>query len=168
MANKLQPNTFDEEIKAFNTMYMLPTLSSPGMPYVGDSEKTARQKLAERLADFKDILREEIDEVDEIIRKVEAGDSPEEILTELADWLGDIQVYCASEMRKFGLDNSVILGIIMSSNRSKLGKDGKPVYDARGKVMKGPDYWKPEPMIRKYITAASRQAAREAENKAGK
>ena len=163
MANKLQPNTFDEEIKAFNTMYMLPTLSSPGMPYVGDSEKTARQKLAERLADFKDILREEIDEVDEIIRKVEAGDSPEEILTELGDWLGDIQVYCASEMRKFGLDNSVILGIIMSSNRSKLGKDGKPVYDARGKVMKGPDFFPPEPEIRRYIAAAVRQAARASE-----
>ena len=163
MANKLQPNTFDEEIKAFNTMYMLPTLSSPGMPYVGDSEKTARQKLAERLADFKDILKEELDEVDEIIRKVEVGDSPEEILTELGDWLGDIQVYCASEMRKFGLDNSVIIGIIMASNRSKLGKDGKPVYDARGKVMKGPDFFPPEPEIRRYIAAAVRQAARASE-----
>ena len=164
MANKPQANTFDEEVKLFNAMYLLPTLSSPGMPFVGNSEKTARQMLAERLADFKDILREELDEVDEIIRRVEAGDPPEEILTELGDWLGDIQVYCASEMRKFGMDNSVILGIIMSSNRSKLGKDGKPVYDARGKVMKGPDYWKPEPMIRKYITAATRQAAREAGN----
>lgn len=162
MANKPQVNTFDEEIKAFNAMYRLPTLSSPGMPFVGDSEKTARQKLAERLADFKDILREELDEVDELIRRVECGDPPEEILTELGDWLGDIQIYCASEMRKFGLDNAVILGIIMSSNRSKLGKDGKPIYDARGKVMKGPDYWNPEPMIRKYITASIRQAAREA------
>jgi predicted HAD superfamily Cof-like phosphohydrolase len=160
MSNKLPVNTFDEEIKAFNTMYMLPTLDSPGIPFVGDSEKTARQKFVERLADFKDILKEELDEADEIIRKIEAGDSPEEVLTELADWLGDMQVYCASEMRKFGLDNSVILGTIMASNRSKLGKDGKPIFDARGKVMKGPDYWKPEPMIRKYITAASRQAAR--------
>lgn len=160
MSNKLQPNIFDEEIKAFNRMYLMPALSSPGNPFTGNSEKTARQQFAERLADFKDILKEELDEVDEIIRKIEAGDAPEEVLTELADWLGDIQVYCASEMRKFGLDNSVILGIIMASNRSKLGKDGKPIFDARNKVMKGPDYWRPEPMIRKYIVAAVRQAAR--------
>lgn len=160
MSNKLQPNVFDEEIKVFNAMYMLPVLDTPGIPFVGHAEATARQQFAERLADFKDILKEELDEVDEIIRKIEAGDPPEEVLTELADWLGDIQVYCASEMRKFGLDNSVVLGIIMASNRSKLGKDGKPIFDARGKVMKGPDYWRPEPMIRKYIVAAVRQAAR--------
>lgn len=160
MSNKLQPNIFDEEVKLFNAMYMLPTLDSPGIPFVGNSEKTARQMFAERLADFKDILREELDKVDEIIRRVEVGDPPDEVLTELADWLGDIQVYCASEMRKFGLDNSVILGIIMASNRSKLWPDGRPIFDARGKVMKGPDYWKPEPMIRKYIVAAGRQAAR--------
>lgn len=160
MANKPVPSTFDEDIKLFNAMYLLPTLSSPGIPFVGDSEKSARIKLMERLAGFKDILKEELDEVDEIIRKAGAGDPPEEILTALADWLGDIQVYCASEMRKFGLDNSVVLSIIMASNRSKLGRDGKPLYDARGKVMKGPDFFPPEPEIRRYIAAAVRQAAR--------
>jgi hypothetical protein len=39
---------------------------------------------------------------------------------------------------------------------SKLGVDGQPIYDARGKVMKGPNYWKPEPMIRRAIDAAIR------------
>ena len=160
MSNKTQPNIFDEEIKVFNAMYMLPTLDSPGIPFVGDANQTARQKTVMRLRNFKDILLEEIQEVEEIIRKVEVGDSPDEVLTSLADWLGDIQVYCASEMRKFGLENSVVLSVIMASNRSKLGKDGKPVFDDRGKVMKGPDYWAPEPMIRKYILAAIRQAER--------
>jgi predicted HAD superfamily Cof-like phosphohydrolase len=163
MANKLQPSIFDDEIKHFNAMYLLPTLSSPGIPFVGDGEKSARVKLMERLDDFKDIIKEELDEVDEIIRKVGAGDPPEEILTALADWLGDIQVYCASEMRKFGLDNSVVLGIIMASNRSKLGRNGKPIYDERNKVMKGPDFFPPEPELRRYIAAAVRQAKRESE-----
>ena len=160
MSTKLAPNAFDEEIKLFNAMYLLPTLSSPGIPFVGDANQSSRQKTMMRLRQFKDILREELDEVDEIIRKVEVGEAQEEVLTDLADWLGDIQVYCASELRKFGLDNSVILGTIMASNRSKLGKDGKPIFDERGKVMKGPDYWRPEPMIRKYIVAAVRQAER--------
>jgi predicted HAD superfamily Cof-like phosphohydrolase len=45
----------------------------------------------------------------------------------------------------------------MASNMSKLGPDGKPIYDERGKVMKGPGYWKPEPMLLRYIQAAIRQ-----------
>jgi predicted HAD superfamily Cof-like phosphohydrolase len=160
MANKPVQSTFDDEIKLFNAMYLLPTLSSPGIPFVGDNEKSARIKFMERLGDFKSILREELDEVEEIIRKIGAGDPPEEILVRLADWLGDIQIYCASEMRKFGLDNSVVLGIIMASNRSKLGRDGKPLYDERNKVLKGPDFFPPEPEIRRYIAAAVRQASR--------
>ena len=160
MSKKHPLTEFDQEIKRFNTMYGLPTLDTPGMPYVGDATRTARQKTIDRLRNFKDILLEELDEVGEIIAKIEVGDAPDEVLTDLADWLGDIQVYCASEMRKFGLDNSVVLGVIMASNFSKLGKDGKPIFDDRGKVMKGPDYWRPEPMIRKYIVAAARQASR--------
>jgi hypothetical protein len=39
----------------------------------------------------------------------------------------------------------------MDSNTSKLGADGKPIYDERGKVMKGPGYWKPEPAIKELI-----------------
>lgn len=36
----------------------------------------------------------------------------------------------------------------MQSNFSKLGADGKPIYDERGKVQKGQNYWKPEPKIK--------------------
>jgi predicted HAD superfamily Cof-like phosphohydrolase len=86
-----------------------------------------------------------------------------EILADLADWLGDIMVYCASEMRKYGLRSNDILGIIMASNFSKLGLDGKPIYDERGKVLKGPGYWKPEPMIRRLLEAQIRQVQRESQ-----
>lgn len=162
METNTNTNTnFDNKIKLFNAMYMLPTLATPGVPFVASEGTSVRAQFVARLEDFKAILAEELDEVDEIINKIKAGDHPVEVLVGLADWLGDIQVYCASEMRKFGLDNSMVLDIIMASNMSKLGADGRPIYDDRGKVMKGPNYWRPELLIRQYIEAEARQASRQ-------
>ena len=75
----------------------------------------------------------------------------------LADLLGDLQVYCASEMTKFGLPLDGVLDVIMQSNFSKLGADGKPIYDERGKVLKGPNYWKPEPKIHQLLQSLKSQ-----------
>jgi predicted HAD superfamily Cof-like phosphohydrolase len=140
-------SAFSEDIKKFNAMYKLPVSASPtldvGVPVV------------ERLQAFKNILAEELDEIDDIVVAAK-GETPElEVLTMLADLLGDIQVYCASEMAKFGLPLDQVLGIIMQSNLSKLGADGQPIYDERGKVQKGPNYWKPEPAISALLKTAS-------------
>lgn len=150
---------FSTDIKVFNGMYKLPVSEVPTLENVGDPIK--------RLQAFKDILSEELNEIDEIILALEkrkaawCGSLTDEeieklpkmadILTMLADLLGDIQVYCASEMTKFGLPVDEVLRIIMQSNFSKLGSDGKPIYDERGKVQKGPGYWKPEPMLKKAL-----------------
>jgi hypothetical protein len=142
---------FNEQIKAFNTMYGMP---APQVPVISRVTFPDRLDLLERLAKFKLILLEELDEVHELQVSINRGASEIDILTELADWLGDLQVYCASEMAKFGLDNEAVLSLIMASNMSKLGEDGKPIYDERGKVMKGPGYWKPEPAIKSYIEVA--------------
>lgn len=139
---------FNDQIMAFNLMYRLPAYGTPCISMLDFSDELA---LIKRLTKFKSILAEELEEVEDLIKTIQQGASEVEILTELADWLGDLQVYCASEMAKFGLDNEVVLDIIMHSNMSKLGTDGMPIYDERGKVMKGPGYWKPEPMIRHYI-----------------
>lgn len=148
-------NPLTQDIKDFNTMYGLPCNSVPCIPFKGSQELgSVRQQLVARLVQFRAILAEELDEVEEIMNKIDAGDEPVEILTALADWLGDIQIYCASEMRKFGLDNDIVLSTIMLSNFSKLGLDGKPIYDERGKVQKGPGYWKPEPKLKRMIQAA--------------
>lgn len=137
-------SAFSEDIKKFNGIYKLPVNATPtldvGLPAV------------ERMAAFKDILLEEVHEIDEIIAAQKAGKDPLEVLTMLADLLGDIQVYCASEMAKFGLPLDQVLSIIMQSNFSKLGADGLPIYDERGKVMKGPNYWKPEPKLQAMLT----------------
>lgn len=138
--------SFSEAIYEFNIMYRLPVPSSPSLSHVGD--------VVTRLKNFKKILGEELDEIDGIISKVETMvpyTQNVDVLTDLADLLGDIMVYCGSEMAKFGIPQDEVLSLIMSSNFSKLGEDGQPIYDERGKVQKGPGYWKPEPEIRNLL-----------------
>lgn len=76
-----------------------------------------------------------------------------DLLVDIADLMGDLQVYCGSEMLKFGLPIDEVLSTIMDSNFSKMGADGLPIFDTRGKLQKGPNYWKPEPKIRATIAA---------------
>ena len=71
----------------------------------------------------------------------------------IADLLGDVIVYCRSEALKYGLPLEGVLDVIMDSNESKLGADGNPIYDANGKFLKGPNYWKPEPRIKALLEA---------------
>ena len=44
----------------------------------------------------------------------------------------------------FGIDLDKCFAEVQASNMSKLGSDGKPIYNTNGKVMKGPDYFKPD------------------------
>lgn len=70
---------------------------------------------------------------------------------DLADLLADLQVYCRSEALRWGIPHEEVLNIVMDSNASKLGADGKPIKDERGKFLKGPNYWRPEPKIADLI-----------------
>lgn len=148
---------FEAALVDFNRMYGLP---------VSDTPVTLGSK---RLKDLKQILLDEISEVDEIIAQMEMVEEAQAlkatsltpvvdikamelaILTGMADWLGDIQVYAGSEMKKWGLPQNATLRIIMESNMSKLGADGLPIVNEAGKVQKGPNYWKPEPMLQKLL-----------------
>jgi predicted HAD superfamily Cof-like phosphohydrolase len=142
---------FHTDIVHLNTMYGMAVNKTPTIPFITSSEKgTARTQLLKRLGQFKTILLDEVKEVDEIQEKVKAGEAPLDILVDLADWLGDIQVFCASEMMKFGLDNDLVLSTIMASNFSKLQADGSALF-VEGKLQKGPNYWKPEPKLKKYF-----------------
>jgi len=140
---------FARDIQKFNGIYKLPVSAVP-TTNVGVA-------MTDRLKAFKSILGEELDEIDEIITAAERGEAALTTLTMLADLLGDIQVYCASEMAKFGLPLDEVLAIIMQSNFSKLGADGQPIYDERGKVMKGSHYWKPEPKIEQLLAEKMKQ-----------
>jgi len=132
---------FDQRIAAMNAMYKLPASDSPSLP----------ASVAERLTKFKATLLDEVHEIDEIVQLAQNGGSPEDIAVAIADLLGDITVYCRSEALKYGLPLEQVLDVIMDSNESKLGADGKPIYDSNGKFLKGPNYWKPETKIKALL-----------------
>ena len=134
-------NPFSERIALMNAMYRLPANARPTLP----------DNTAERLVKFKATLMDEVHEIDEIAAMVAKGADQAEVLTAIADLLGDVIVYCRSEALKYGLPLEDVLDVIMDSNESKLGADGNPIYDANGKFLKGPNYWKPEPKIRALL-----------------
>jgi predicted HAD superfamily Cof-like phosphohydrolase len=104
----------------------------------------------ERFKLLQDILQEEMDEGEDIAKKFgECEDM--EILVDVADWLCDIMVYCSTFGTQWGIDVSKVLEIIMESNFSKLDDNNKPLHDTRGKVLKGRNYWKPEPKIKELF-----------------
>lgn len=135
--------TFAERIAQMNQMYKLPSHATLVVP--GNVE--------ERLAKFKATLLDEVHEIDDIVNQAEQGAPALEIAVAIADLLGDVIVYCRSEALKYGIPLESVLDLIMDSNASKLGADGKPIYDANGKFLKGPNYWKPEPKIRELLAA---------------
>ena len=70
-------------------------------------------------------------------------------LLEVADALTDILYVTYGAGHAFGIDLDKCFEEVQNSNMSKLGKDGKPIYNDSGKVMKGPSYFKPD--LSKFI-----------------
>ncbi|MDA9624574.1 nucleoside triphosphate pyrophosphohydrolase family protein [Pelagibacteraceae bacterium] len=70
-------------------------------------------------------------------------------LKEVADALTDILYVTYGAGHAFGIDLDKCFDEVQNSNMSKLGKDGKPIYNEQGKVMKGPKYYKPD--LNKFI-----------------
>ena len=132
---------FSQRIAAMNAMYRLPANDGPTLP----------ADVADRLVKFKATLLDEVHEIDEIVVLSKNGAVAIDIAVAIADLLGDIMVYCRSEALKYGLPLEEVLDVIMDSNESKLGADGKPIYDANGKFLKGPNYWRPEPKIKALL-----------------
>lgn len=133
---------FPAQIEKMNRMYDLEVHSIPRL-------NLSMDLFLARLERFNSILTEECKELDDILVRCEQPMLDN--LTDLADLLGDLIVYCYSEAAKFGIPLDEVLGIIMESNFSKLPEDGKPLKDERGKFLKGPNYWKPEPRIKALL-----------------
>ena len=87
------------------------------------------------------LINEELDELKQAIS--------EKNLTEVADALTDILYVTYGAGHAFGINLDKCFEEVQMSNMSKLGKDGKPIYNEFGKVMKGPDYFKPD--LSKFI-----------------
>jgi len=82
------------------------------------------------------LISEELEEFKEAIKNND--------LKEVADALTDILYVTYGAGHAFGIDLDKCFNEVQNSNMSKLGRDGKPIYNDEGKVMKGPNYFKPD------------------------
>ena len=89
----------------------------------------------------RDLINEELQELQEAIRKKD--------IKEVADALTDILYVTYGTGHAFGIDLDKCFLEVQKSNMSKLGEDGKPIYNDKGKVMKGPNYFKPD--LNKFV-----------------
>ena len=88
-----------------------------------------------------DLIKEELEELTEAMQ--------DKNLLEVADALTDILYVTYGAGHAFGIDLDKCFEEVQNSNMSKLGEDGKPIYNESGKVMKGPNYFKPD--LSKYL-----------------
>ena len=88
-----------------------------------------------------DLIKEELEELGQAIKDKD--------IKEVADALTDILYVTYGAGHAFGIDLDKCFEEVQSSNMSKLGANGKPIYNENGKVMKGPNYFKPD--LTKFI-----------------
>ena len=96
----------------------------------------------EKIIDLrKKLIEEELQELKDAISDKD--------IVEVADALTDILVVTYGAGVAFGIDLDKCFKEVQRANMSKLGKDGKPIYNEKGKVMKGPNY--SEPNLKKFV-----------------
>ena len=83
-----------------------------------------------------DLIKEELEELTEAMKN--------KALLEVADALTDILYVTYGAGHAFGIDLDKCFDEVQNSNMSKLDENGKPIYNESGKVMKGPNYFKPD------------------------
>ena len=88
-----------------------------------------------------DLIKEELEELKEALDKKD--------IKEVADALTDILYVTYGAGHAFGIDLDKCFEEVQNSNMSKLGSDGRPIYNDKGKVMKGPNYFKPN--LEKFV-----------------
>ena len=82
-----------------------------------------------------DLIKEELNELQDAMKNND--------LLEVADALTDILYVTYGAGHAFGIDLDKCFDEVQNSNMSKLGQNGEPIYNESGKVMKGPNYFKP-------------------------
>ena len=83
-----------------------------------------------------DLIKEELNELEQAMKAKD--------LKEVADALADILYVTYGAGCAYGIDLDKCFKEVQRANMSKLGKDGKPIYNEKGKVMKGPNYFAPD------------------------
>ena len=111
------------KVKTFMSIFGQEIKTKPGLP--------AEQILRLRLK----LIKEEFDELKSAIANND--------IIEVADALTDILYVTYGAGHSFGIDLDKCFEEVQKSNMSKLDKNGKPIYNKIGKIMKGPNYFKP-------------------------
>ena len=112
------------------------------MKTFGQEVKEKAEFPSEKITQLRyDLIKEELDELKIAIY--------EKDIKEVADALTDILYVTYGAGHSFGIDLDKCFQEVQNSNMSKLGVDGKPIYNENGKVMKGPNYFKPN--LNKFV-----------------
>ena len=112
------------------------------METFGQEVKKKAEFPSEKITSLRyDLINEELEEFKEAINKKD--------IKEVADALTDILYVTQGSGHAFGINLDKCFQEVQNSNMSKLGEDGKPIYNDKGKVMKGPNYFKPN--LKKFV-----------------
>ena len=107
------------------------------MKTFGQEVKTKPSFSTEKINKLRlDLIKEELEELTEAMKNKD--------LLEVADALTDILYVTYGAGHAFGIDLDKCFDEVQNSNMSKLDENGKPIYNETGKVMKGPNYFKPD------------------------
>ena len=113
-----------KDVKVFMEKFGQMVRTKPQFP----DDKTMQLRL--------NFIKEELSELEEAMKTKN--------LKEIADALTDILYVTYGAGYAYGIDLDECFKEVQRANMSKLGKDGKPIYNEQGKVMKGPNYAKPD------------------------
>ena len=112
------------------------------MKTFGQEVKEKAEFPSEKITSLRfDLINEELNELKIAIKNKD--------IKEIADALTDILYVTYGAGHAFGINLDKCFEEVQSSNMSKLGEDGKPIYNDKGKVMKGPNYFKPN--LKKFV-----------------
>ena len=113
------------------------------MKTFGQEVKTKPSLSTEKINKLRiDLIKEELEELTEAVNNKD--------LLEVADALTDILYVTYGAGHAFGIDLDQCFEEVQNSNMSKLDENGKPIYNDSGKVMKGPNYFKPD--LSKFVS----------------
>ena len=113
------------------------------MKTFGQEVKTKPSFSTEKINKLRiDLIKEELEELTEAMNNKD--------LLEVADALTDILYVTYGAGHAFGIDLDKCFDEVQNSNMSKLSENGEPIYNDSGKVMKGPNYFKPD--LSKFVS----------------
>tara|TARA_Y100000590_G_scaffold277519_1_gene311518 strand:- start:287 stop:658 length:372 start_codon:yes stop_codon:yes gene_type:complete len=118
-----------EDVKTFMKTFGQKVITKPQFP----NEKTMQLRY--------DLIKEELNELEQAMN--------DKNLKEIADALTDILYVTYGAGLAYGIDLDKCFKEVQRANMSKLGSDGKPIYNEKGKVMKGPNY--SEPNLKQFV-----------------